>query len=33
MKEFYIGMDKVRATFRDDAKIKYKKRLRIMDKL
>ena len=31
MKEFYTGMDKVRAVFRDDAKIKRAKQLIIMD--
>ena len=31
MKEFYTGMDKVRAAFRDDAKIKRAKQLIIMD--
>ena len=31
MKEFYAGMDKVRAAFRDDAKIKRARQLIIMD--
>ena len=32
MKEFYTGMDKVRAAFRDDAKIKRSKQLIVMEK-
>ncbi|MCI6989008.1 MAG: coproporphyrinogen III oxidase family protein [Campylobacter sp.] len=32
MKEFYIGMDRVRATFRDDTKIKSAKKLKIIEK-
>ena len=31
MKEFYTGMDKVRAAFRDDAKVKSSKKLRVME--
>ena len=31
MKEFYTGMDKVRAAFRDDAKIKSSKKLKVMN--
>ncbi|MDA3051947.1 coproporphyrinogen III oxidase family protein [Campylobacter sp. JMF_01 NE2] len=31
MKEFYTGMDKVRATFKDDAKIKHAKHIAIME--
>ena len=31
MKEFYTGMDKVRAAFRDDAKIKRSKQLIVME--
>ncbi|NLK65868.1 MAG: coproporphyrinogen III oxidase family protein [Campylobacteraceae bacterium] len=31
MKEFYTGMDKVRAAFRDDAKIKSTKKLKVME--
>lgn len=31
MRDFYAGMDKVRAIFKDDAKIKRSKNLRIMD--
>ncbi|CZE50459.1 coproporphyrinogen III oxidase family protein [Campylobacter geochelonis] len=31
MKDFYTGMDKVRAAFKDDAKIKSSKKLRVME--
>ena len=31
MKEFYAGMDKIRAAFKDDAKIKHTKHLKVME--